>query len=289
MKDKPGRSHRKVSKLMNNSDRNKQRGFTVSPSCVVRYARSQPWGENSFKIQSYPCLNDDQKERWKTICRDIIRKGFCDDTPRSKKMRHGILWTDESWIELFPQPNKQNERVRTEFRENAPIRRCVKNAPKILVAGGMTVHGVSELHIVPEHTTINGQYYRDEILTKVYEPCLRNPAVCPIPNDVTFQQDGATPHTAKITQDWCNEKFPNFWTKEMWPGNSPDLNVIEKLWAILKEKVYEPPYCTTRDQLIRRVKTCWKNIPKETLRALVDDYWTERVRKVFEKNGNNFK
>lgn len=290
MKDKPSRSHRKVSKLLNNSDRNKARGFTICPNTIVNYVRKQPWGKTSFKVQAFPCLNDEQKELRKTICRNWIRRGFADDSEAGKKLRHGIMWTDESWIELFPTPNRQNERVRTERREDVPVKRTIKNSPKILVAGAMTAHGVSELHIVPQKTTITGQYYREQILEKVYEPCLRNRNVCPNPESMIFQQDGATPHTANLSQQWCEQKFPNFWKKDEWPGNSPDLNVIEKLWAILKERVYEPPYCTTRDQLIARVKKCWHEIPQDTLRALVDGYWVDRVRKVFECNGdNNFK
>ena len=186
MQNKVGRSHRKVAKMLNNSDRNKQRGFTVCPNTVVNYARSQPWGKKSFKVQAYPCLNDAQKDRRKTVCREWIRKGFTAETPAGEKLRHGIMFTDESWIELFPAPNKQNERVRTQNREDVPVKRTIKNSPKILVAGAMTAHGLSDLHIVPQNKTINGQYYQDEILTKVYEPCLRNRNICPNPADVIF-------------------------------------------------------------------------------------------------------
>ena len=39
-----------------------------------------------------------------------------------------------------------------------------------------------------------------------------------------FQQDGAPAHTAKITQNWLKTNVPNFWTKDIWPPNSPDLS-----------------------------------------------------------------
>lgn len=120
------------------------------------------------------------------------------------------MWTDESWIELFPEPNRQNERVRTEHIEDVPVKRTVKNAPKILVAGAMTAHGLSELHIVPANQTINGEYYRKEILKKVYKPALQDRNVCPNPKKVIFMQDGAPPHTADLTQAWCRNNFPKF-------------------------------------------------------------------------------
>ena len=43
-----------------------------------------------------------------------------------------------------------------------------------------------------------------------------------------------------------------------------------------------------REQLDeQRVQQCWKNIPQSTLRALVDKRWVQRVRDVFEHDGDN--
>ncbi|CAF1609797.1 unnamed protein product, partial [Adineta ricciae] len=33
-------------------------------------------------------------------------------------------------------------------------------------------------------------------------------------NDWTFQQDGATPHTHRLTQQWCHDDFPSFIDKD---------------------------------------------------------------------------
>ena len=50
-----------------------------------------------------------------------------------------------------------------------------------------------------------------------------------------FQQDGA--HTSKLSQNWCSSHLPDFWAKEVWPGNSPDLSPIENLWAYMKQEL----------------------------------------------------
>ena len=42
-----------------------------------------------------------------------------------------------------------------------------------------------------------------------------------------------------------------------------------KLWSILKEQVFAPPYCTAIEQLVTRVQYVWNNISKETLTGLV--------------------
>ena len=35
------------------------------------------------------------------------------------------------------------------------------------------------------------------------------------PDRITFQQHGATSHTAKFIQDWCQANFNGFWPKNL--------------------------------------------------------------------------
>ena len=84
------------------------------------------------------------------------------------------------------------------------------------------------------------------------------------------------------------------WTKEDWPGNSPDINPVEKIWSILKEKVFATPYCKTLPQLTHRVQLVWQgqdlDQDKALLASLVDKNWTDRVSQVIDHHGdNNFK
>ena len=63
-----------------------------------------------------------------------------------------------------------------------------------------------------------------------------------------------------------------------------------KLWSILKEQVFAPPYCTAIEQLVTRVQYVWNNISKETLTGLVhktSSNWTKRVSDVIDNQGEN--
>ena len=49
-----------------------------------------------------------------------------------------------------------------------------------------------------------------------------------------FQQDGAPCHTSKMMKSWFQDSKIELLD---WPGNSPDLNPIENVWAIMKRRL----------------------------------------------------
>ncbi len=74
--------------------------------------------------------------------------------------------------------------------------------------------------------------------------------------DFIFQQVLAPAHTAKGTKSWFNDHGV---TVLDWPANSPDLNPIENLWAIVKRKMRNkrPKHA---DELKATVKETWASI-----------------------------
>jgi len=76
----------------------------------------------------------------------------------------------------------------------------------------------------------------------------------------------------------------NVWSKGIWPGNSPDLNLIENVWSVLNDSVFFNPRPTNRLELIERVTETWESIPIRYLENLYTSF-ANRVTQVLERDG----
>ena len=86
-----------------------------------------------------------------------------------------------------------------------------------------------------------------------------------------FQQDGARPHTAKSTVSFLADHAITLPKEIHWPANSPDLNVIENLWAIIKKQVN---YANIRDanSLYSEANRVWESVDMQTINNLIHDF-----------------
>ena len=157
----------------------------------------------------------------------------------------------------------------------------------------MSFQALSELHIIPKNRTVNGEYYRDHILSMTCPDAIERSgqtggitqrAMLDNMSDFVFMQDGAPAHTAKLTQEWLENNFPQFWRKGEWPGNYPDLNPIENLWSILKARLDEMGQVSTVELLIENLKLAWQTIEPSILLNLVEGM-PNRMKLVIDRQG----
>lgn len=162
-----------------------------------------------------------------------------------------------------------------------------------MVWGGMCWNGLTELVFVEKGKKINAAAYVDATLepaisklhkrTKTRSTSVVTRRLFPNPTKFIFQQDGATPHSAQSTQKWLTENVHSFVPKSEWPGNSPDLNPIENLWAIMVENVARKEPHNLED-LKEEITKEWEKLSRNFLENLIFSM-PKRMAQVLQKKG----
>ena len=145
-----------------------------------------------------------------------------------------VMFTDEKDFWLFSRVSKKNDVVWVaDGDEPPPTVDKVRATQKVHVWGGITTRGKTKLYFYDG--ALNAEKYRTLVLQKALKEIKE---LLP-DSSYTFQQDGAPCHTANVTQAFLSSQPFSFLPKADWPGNSPDLNPIENLWAKLQTAVNE--------------------------------------------------
>jgi DDE superfamily endonuclease len=104
-----------------------------------------------------------------------------------------------------------------------------------------------------------------------------------------FQQDNAPSHTAHIVRDYIASLGREIM---IWPPYSPDLNPIENLWTLLKQKIYQirpdllhmPNNDATLDILVDTAEQAWQELDLTILENLSESM-PRRVQAIIDANG----
>jgi hypothetical protein len=159
-------------------------------------------------------------------------------------------WTQEDFLHLAPadeffvwsirKPNHQNDRVWArcveDIEKDQRYREMVKNQACV---GIFVIFTAKKLHWVVKDKgeSWTGQYFRDTILVQHVFPFLKNEENVIDVDEVIFVHDKAPCMKANMTQQLIQDNNIDFWGNNIWPGNSPDLNVAEHIGTIIKDEV----------------------------------------------------
>lgn len=189
-----------------------------------------------YKVQSVHQLLPVDRQKRVAYSRAILNLEHEIDNFSTK-----IIMSDEAHFHLSGYVNKQNYRFWG--TENPRVMHEKPLHPQKVTAW-CAVHGGGVIgpyffeDAAGHTTTVDGARYRD-MLTGFFLPKLNELGL----EDMWFQQDGATAHSARTTTDILKAAFPGRLISRFgdldWPARSPDLTVPDFfLWGFLKSRVY---------------------------------------------------
>jgi transposase len=195
----------------------------------------------------------------------------------TEKDWESVMFSDESTFRLI---NPRAQKVRRPSTMNRYKQRYVvvnvKHSASVMVWGCFCGNGGrGSLYFLPPKATMNGDRYMKVLEEKLFPWMERLGAT-------KFLQDGAPCHTSKKVMALLKEKKISVMD---WPGNSPDLNPIENLWAIMKARLKRVPNITSLPLLERAIKMMWvKDLPISLMKKLAHSM-PKRIQMCIQNQG----
>ena len=250
---------------------------------------------SSLKMQTCQHLTDLQKKRLARakILLNKLKAGAGTSKARAKilldKLKAGtdtseIIFSDKKLFTV--EVEQQNNRVLAKSSADIPdSTRSIFRQQKpssVMVWAAISKTWKSPLIFVPQGAKVNTNAYIETILTPALQAVKKHFKDKPF----IFQQDGAPSHTSKKTQKWCQDHFPGFWSKEVWPPSSPDLNPMDFcVWSLLEADACVSSHVSV-GALKSSVEKAWAKIPQETLRKAAEGF-RGRPERVIQARGGH--
>ena len=191
-----------------------------------------------------------------------------------------IVWSDESKFELYKQ--KMKRKVWLKSNENSNLKCTFPTMKKadgsLMLWGCFSWSSVGNLLLT--NSTLNAEKYISLLTDNLDQSLLKMENS----NNFIFQQDNAPIHKAKKTIKYFEDS--NIELLE-WPPQSPDLNPIENIWALLDKNITIENR-RNRDEFFKSLVDAWNNLSLDVLKNLVESL-PRRLEAVVKSKGGNTK
>ena len=199
-----------------------------------------------------------------------------------------VIWTDEKIFTIEPLPNRQNQRqLLSQDDSKSPKRRLAHNRlfPKsVMVWAGLTSKGKAPLVFIDRNAKINSEVYQKQVLMDTLLPWITQHFAG---KPFILQQDWAPSHGSKSTKRVLDRHFAGYWSKDLWPASSPDLNPLDfSIWGFLESKVSTNTHQSV-EHLKAALQKAWAEISVEHLRRTVESEFP-RLKACVKAKGANF-
>jgi transposase len=268
-------TQKKVLKLVRNNNRYscrnlskklKKDGINISKSKVHQILQKNAF--RNVKPKKKPDLTEEHKKNRLNFAKIYKTKNL--------SFWKRVIFSDESPFEQ----GGNCQKIWVEKGSQTPICPTKKFPVKIQVWGAIGWKGKSPLFLIEEGKMLNSESYQ-KILSSTLISNLQNLSS----KNPILVQDGASCHTSKSTINFLKQN--KIKTISNWPAQSPDLNVIENLWSIIKRNI-DLSKASTSQQIFQIVKKEWEAVPQQQIQNLIQSM-ERRMQAVIDAKGENTK
>lgn len=225
-------------------------GIQVSDTTILRVRNELGFHYRPPKVKQL--LTPAQKE---------LRVAFCKYVLENKDSLPPIVFSDES--RFSKGPDNRWRRIRRGQVSESCFVQMEKFTKSVMVWGGISMSYRTPLVLCSNG--VNAAEYQSILLRSGFIEDMNGHYGI---GKWVFQQDGAAPHTCESTERMLFENkvclLPG------WPPNSPDLNPIEMIWAIMKRRAnWEDKQ---PDQMFAYIESIWRELAWETIDQLVTSF-----------------
>ena len=199
-------------------------------------------------------------------------------TKARRSFWYRVIFTDEKMEVSGGQPTRPlvTRKTSERFSPKCMVSR-VKRPVQVHFWGAISKDGVGPIRRIEGN--LNAQKYQQDILFDVDDLCNVDP-LHPRKSRI-FQQDNAPAHSARSTLAFLSEKRVPVLP---WPGNSPDFNPIEHVWADLSRRVRARGMAGSKDQLWEWIQEEWDRTPITLIHCLYDSM-PARIQEAIKNKG----
>jgi DDE superfamily endonuclease/Transposase len=186
-----------------------------------------------------------------------------------------VIFSDETYIEVWGRSRVWVQRPSGTAFDPQYIANRVPHSERVSLWGCFCARGVGQAEIFV------GSFDAAQYVDVLQHNLLQTARYFYPREHWWFQQDNAPQHTANISKHWFHTHGVDLID---FPPYSPDLNPIENLWAILKQRV-EKRLVRTTDEVEAVLKEEWEALDQELLTNLAYSM-PERCQAVIVNHGH---
>ena len=238
----------------------------------------------------------------KQLTQNTIGKRLAFAKQNKRRNWGNVMFTDRKKF-LFSHPGAKVRPV-SWVEKGSTSQAYTVNHPQVLnIYAGLTIHGMTQCHIVAgssKHKTqhknkkgeqaknITASEYAEVLDTTLLPEATRIFSTVGIGSFVLQQDNDPTHRVAATTVDkWNARHASSIQVLQDWPPNSPDLNPIENVWAIVQARV-NALGCKSFDDFQKAVLGEIRALSKSTTRSLVESV-PKRLAQVLANGGGKTK